>query len=97
MPNDPSLVIAPCTTPALVEQAYRLFQILAAGHAEAEVVKAHPVRVEAVIRGRQGPQPHQQVPRIMTTPPNKMGYTSAADGSSSGGDSTAIWKPSRLV
>ena len=33
----------------------------------------------------------------MTTPPNKMGYTSAADGSSSGGDSTATWKPSRLV
>jgi hypothetical protein len=33
----------------------------------------------------------------MTTPPNKIRNVSASDGSPGGGDSTATWKPSRLV
>ena len=46
---------------ALVEQPGRLFQVLAAGDAEAEMVQAHPVRVETVGRGGHRPQPHDQV------------------------------------
>jgi hypothetical protein len=46
---------------ALVEQADRLFQVRAAWDAEAEMVQAHPIRVEAVrVRGHR-PQPHDQV------------------------------------
>jgi hypothetical protein len=46
---------------ALVEQPDCLLQVAAGGHAEAEVVQAGPVRVEAVGRGGHRPQPHDQV------------------------------------
>ena len=45
----------------LVEQRGRLLQVLTAGHAEAEMVQAHPIRVELVPGGRHRPQPHDQV------------------------------------
>jgi hypothetical protein len=68
----------------LIEQPDRLLQVLAGGHAEAEMIQAHPVRVETVIGGRY-------------RPPNKTPNASSAPGSPGGGDSTATWKPNNLV
>ena len=81
----------------LVEQPGRLLQVLAAGHAEAEMIQAHPIRVETVAGCAIGRSPIIRLPRIMTTPPNRTRNTSSAAGSPGGGDSTATWKPSRLV
>ena len=81
----------------LVEQRRRLLQVRTAGHAEAEMVQAHPIRVELVSGGAIGRSPMIRLPRTMTTPPNSTRNTSSSAGSPGGGDSTATWKPSRLV
>jgi hypothetical protein len=46
----------------LVEQPYSVLEVLMAGHAEAEMVKAYSVWVEPVTRWRHRPQAHEHVP-----------------------------------
>jgi hypothetical protein len=89
-------VISPCGTP-FVEQADRPLQVVAARHAEAEVIKADPVVIEPVVGGRDRPQAHQQVSAGHDDPAEQDLYASSAEGSSAGGDSTATSKPSRPV
>jgi hypothetical protein len=45
----------------LLERPHRLLHVTAAGNAEAEMVKAHPVRAEPVTGWRRRPQTHEQV------------------------------------
>ena len=47
--------------PALIEQPQRVLEVLAAGDAKTEMVKADPVRVETIARFRHRPQTHDQV------------------------------------
>jgi hypothetical protein len=47
--------------PALIKQPQRVLQVIAAADAEAEVVKADPVGVEAITGWRHGSQSHDQV------------------------------------
>jgi hypothetical protein len=55
----------------LIEQPGRLVQVLATGDAEAEMVKADPLRAGTVTFGRPRLQAVSKLPRVMTTPPDK--------------------------
>jgi hypothetical protein len=51
---------------ALIEQPDGPLQVLAGGHAEAEMIQAHPVRVETVTAAATGRSPIITLPRIIT-------------------------------
>ena len=55
----------------LIELPGRLVQVLATGDAEAEMVKADPLRAGTVTFGRPRLQAVSKSPRVMTTPPDK--------------------------
>ena len=97
MPNEPSLVISPCRTPR--ESKSRTASSRSSRLATPKLRWSRPTRSGSNRSpdGAIGRRPSSRLPRIMTTPPKRILNTSSADGSSGGGDSAAIPKPSRPV